>query len=96
MTVKEIIKAQEVCFLKQRFDGKRCCTDCPIFEVKTSQNCQAYLAENTIKKLNELVELLDDKVNHHYYDTLDQYQEMNSELQSKLDQIESILTKSQQ
>ena len=54
------------------------------------------LARATIDKLNELVELLDDKVNHHYYETLEQYQEMNSELQNKLDQIEAILTKSQQ
>lgn len=59
-------------------------------------NCQMNLAQATIDKLNELVELLDDKVNHHYYDTLEQYQEMNTALQSKLDKIESILTESQQ
>ena len=91
MTVNEIIKAQEICFLKQRFDGTRCCTDCPIFELKISQNCLEYLAENTINKLTELVELLDDNVNHHYYDTLESLQEMNIELTNKLDSIKEII-----
>lgn len=91
MTVKDIIKAQEICFLTQRFDCGHYCRDCPIFEVKTPQNCQAYLAENTIKKLNELVELLDDNVNHHYYDTLEYLQERNMGLANKLDSIKEII-----
>ena len=92
LTVKEIIESQKICFL-----GKLRCTECPMYPIRVqSGNCSKKLAQATIDKLNELVELLDDKVNHHYYETLDQYQEMNSELQSKLDQIESILTKSQQ
>ena len=91
MTVKEIIKAQEICFLKQSREDCCYCKECPIFEIKTPQNCQAYLAENTIKKLNELVELLDDNVNHHYYDTLEYLQERNTELANKLDSIKEII-----
>lgn len=91
MTVKEIIKAQEICFLKQSREDCCYCKECPIFEVETSQNCQAYLAENTIKKLNELVELLDDNVNHHYYDTLESLQEINIALANKLDSIKEII-----
>lgn len=91
LTVNEIIKAQEICFLRQSFDCGHYCKDCPVFEVETSQNCQAYLAENTIKKLNELVELLDDKINHHYYDTLEFLQETNIELANKLDSIKEII-----
>ena len=91
MTVKEIIKAQEICFLKQSREDCCYCKECPIFEVKTPQNCQAYLAETTIKKLNELVELLDDSVNHHYYDTLESLQEMNTKLANKIDSIKEII-----
>ena len=91
MTVKEIIKAQEVCFLKQSREECDYCKECPIFEEKLSQNCQKFLAENTIKKLNELVELLDDNVNHHYYDTLESLQEMNIESANKLDSIKKII-----
>ena len=91
MTVNEIIKAQEICFLRQSREECGYCKECPVFEVKTSQNCQVYLAENTIKKLNELVELLDDSVNHHYYDTLESLQEMNIELTNKLDSIKEII-----
>lgn len=91
MTTKDIIKAQEICFLTQRFDCGNYCKDCPIFEVKTPQNCQAYLAENTIKKLNELVELLDDNVNHHYYDTLEFLQNENISLREKIDKAVELL-----
>ena len=91
MTVQEIIKAQEVCFLKQSREECDYCKECPIFEEKLPQNCQVYLAENTIKKLNELVELLDDNVNHHYYDTLESLQEINTELANKLDSIKEII-----
>ena len=91
MTVKEIIKAQEICFLRQSREDCGYCKECPIFEIETPQNCQAYLAENTIKKLNELVELLDDSVNHHYYDTLESLQEINIGLTNKLDSINEIV-----
>lgn len=86
MTVKEIIETQRICFL-----GKSGCTECPMYPIRVG-NCQMNLAQATIDKLNELVDLLDDKVNHHYYETLEQYQEMNAELQDKLDKIEQILT----
>ena len=91
MTVNEIIKAQEICFLRQKFDCGNYCKDCPVFELKLTENCQKFLAENTIKKLNELVELLDDNVAHHYYDTLDYLQEMNTGLANKLDSIKEII-----
>lgn len=91
MTVNEIIKAHEICFLSQKFDCGNYCKDCPVMKYQEPQNCQAYLAENTIKKLNELVELLDDNVNHHYYNTLESLQEMNTELGNKLDSIKEII-----
>ena len=96
MTVNEIIKAQEICFLSPSRNEYSYCKQCPIFELaidtkNTSENCQKLLAENTIKKLKELVELLDDKVNHHYYDTLESLQEMNIELANKLDSIKEII-----
>ena len=91
MTVKEIIKAQEICFLRQKFDCGNYCKDCPVMEHHEPQNCQSYLAENTIKKLTELVELLDDNANHHYYDTLESLQEINIRLTNKLDSIKEIV-----
>lgn len=96
LTVNEIIKAQEICFLSPSRNEYSYCKQCPIFELaidtkNTSENCQKLLAENTIKKLKELVELLDDKVNHHYYDTLESLQEMNTELANKLDSIKEII-----
>ena len=96
MTVNEIIKAQEICFLSPTREECGYCKQCPIFELtidtaNTAKNCQQFLAENTIKKLKELVELLDDKVNHHYYDTLESLQEMNTELANKLDSIKEII-----
>ena len=94
MTVTEIIKAQEICFLRQTNDDCGYCKECPVRECEEPQNCQVFLAENTIKKLNELTQLLDDNVNHHYYDTLEFYQEENIKLREKLEAIESILTKS--
>lgn len=90
MKVKDLIKAQEICFLKQSREECGYCKECPLYEVKTPQNCQTLLAEETIKKLNELVELLDDKVNHHYYDTLEQLVEDNQDLRNRLDNIQSL------
>ena len=90
LTVDEIIKGQRACFLQ---DNNSCeyCTECPFKDIEEASNCQRLLAQATIIKLKELVNLLDDKVNHHYYETLEQYQEINSELQLKLDKIEDIL-----
>lgn len=91
MTVNEIIKAQEICFLRQKFDCGNYCKDCPVMEHNEPQNCQIFLAENTIKKLNELTQLLDDKVNHHYYDTLDFLQNENISLREKIDKAVELL-----
>ena len=64
LTVKDIIRAHEVCFLVDRA-GCGYCKHCPIKDIDCSENCQETLAQLTINKLNELVELLDDKANHH-------------------------------
>ena len=91
MTVNEIIKAQEICFLRQTNDECGYCKECPIMELNMTEHCQKFLAENTIKKLNELTTLLDDNVNHHYYNTLESLQEINIELTNKLDSIKEII-----
>ena len=93
LTVKDIIKAHEICFLKQSREECGYCKECPLFKVETTQNCQTLLAEETIKKLNELVELLDDKVNHHYYDTLEALQEENIQLRDRFDEIRTLVDK---
>lgn len=90
LTVNEIIKAQEVCFFVDR-EGCGYCKHCPIKDIDGSDNCQETLAQLTIDKLKELVRLLDDKTNHHYYDTLEFYQEENMALNNKLDKILKIL-----
>ena len=61
-------------------------------ETKHVDNCQKRLINATIEKLDELVNLLDDQVNHHYYDTLEELQEDNIRLRDKLDKIEKILS----
>lgn len=91
MTVKEIIKAQEICFLRQTNDECSYCKDCPVMESNEPQNCQAILARATIDRLNELTDLLNDKVNHHYYETLEFYQEENSKYIEKIDKIREII-----
>ena len=93
MTVKDIIKAHEICFLKQSREECGYCKECPLFKVEITQNCQPLLAEETIKKLHELVELLDDKVNHHYYDTLEALQEENTQLRDRFDEIRTLVDK---
>ncbi len=93
MKVKDIIEAHRICFLSSKKETCEYCTKCPMYPIREG-NCQMNLAQATIDKLKELTQLLDDKVNHHYYDTLEQYQEMNAQLQDKLDKIESILAKS--
>lgn len=90
MKVNDIIKAQEICFLVNREDCGYC-KKCPIKDIDCSENCQETLAQVTIDKLKELTELLDDKTNHHYYETLEFYQEENISLNDKLDQILKIL-----
>ena len=91
MTVNDIVKALEICFIKQSTSDDSYCKECPLVKLDKTEHCQKFLAENTIAKINELVMLLDDTVNHHYYDTLEFYQEENAELKDKLKAIESIL-----
>jgi hypothetical protein len=91
MTVNEIIKAQEICFLRQSREDCGYCKECPVFELELTEHCQKFLAENTIKKLNDLTTLLDDKVNHHYYDTLDFLQNENISLREKIDKAVELL-----
>ena len=85
MTVKEIIKAQKICYF-----GIHSCEPCPFYESYDETICRQALARTTIDKLKELTELLDDKVNHHYYDTLEFYQEENAKLRKKLEAIKTI------
>ncbi len=92
LTANDITKSLEICFLRQDTNDCTYCKECPVMMLGVTEHCQKFLAKNTISKVNELVALLDDKVNHHYYDTLESYQELNAELQAKLDKIESILT----
>lgn len=90
MIVEDIIKAHNCCF---RVDNLSC-TDCPLFEIEErNKSCQKVLAELTIKKLISMRDLLDDKVNHHYYDTLEFYQEENIRLKDRLDEIRMFVDK---
>ena len=91
MTVNEIIKAQEICFIRQNRNDCGYCKECPVFELELTEHCQKFLAENTIKKLNELTTLLDDTVNHHYYDTLDALQEDNISMREKIERAVELL-----
>ena len=93
LTVKDIIKAQKLCFLMDQ-SSSGYCKDCPLLNMSYEEsNCQEALANATIAKLNELVELLDDKVNHHYYDTLEALQEQNTQLRDRLDEIRTLVDK---
>lgn len=84
MTINNIIKAHRAC---SRVDGLSC-TDCPLFETeKRERSCQKILSDLTIEKLTSMRDLLDDKVNHHYYDMLEFYQEENASLRAALDKI---------
>lgn len=91
MTVNEISKALEICFIRQDKDDCGYCKECPVFQLNRTEHCQKFLAENTIKKLNELTTLLDNNVNHHYYETLEFYQEETSKYISKIDKIREII-----
>lgn len=83
MTVEELITAHKCCL--------GTCVDCPLFKVSADKSCQEILTEATIEKLSSMRDLLDDKINHHYYDTLEFYQEENVKLREKLDKIKIVL-----
>ena len=90
MTVENIIKAHKCCF---RIDNLSC-ADCPLDEIEEKdKSCEKILTELTIEKLTSMRDLLDDKINHHYYDTLEYYQEENTQLRDRLDKIRMFVDK---
>lgn len=94
MKVDDIIKAQHLCFIESNRESYGYCKSCPLYELDTiDENCQVTLAKLTIEKLELMRGLLDDKVNHHYYDTLEFYQEENEQLRNKLEKIREIVEK---
>ena len=90
MTVADIIKAHKCCF---RVDNLSC-QDCSLCGVETKdRSCEKILLELTIEKLVAMKDLIDDRVNHHYYDTLEYYQEENARLRDKLEEIRLFVDK---
>ena len=86
MTVKDLVKSVKACLTSQYK-----CQDCVFCNCDQNMRCQILLAQAVEKKFGELVNLLDDKANHHYYDTLEFYQEENAELRWQLEAIEAVL-----
>ena len=86
MTVKDLVESVNACLTSQ--GG---CSACVFCECDNPCNCKNLLAQAVEEKFGELVELLDDKVNHHYYDTLEFYQEENIALREKFDKIVTLL-----
>lgn len=84
MTVKELIKSVNACLTPH--GG---CGECVFCECDNPCNCKALLAKAVEDKFGELVDLLDDVTNHHYYDMLEFYQEENTALREKLEAIGS-------
>lgn len=87
MKVKDIKHSIQCCF-----GSIGTCRECLMFDTP-EKDCQTRLIKITIEKLDELVNLLDDKVNHHYYDTLEELQEENIKMREKLDSILNIIEK---
>jgi hypothetical protein len=88
MTVEDLITAYNCCFRIHELG----CSSCPLKEIGTKDtNCEKVLAELTIEKLRLMKDLLDDTVNHHYYDTLEFYQEENNVLRAKLEAIKELI-----
>lgn len=83
MKLNDIINAQRLC-------AKGKCDGCPLKD-KLSENCVAELAEETITKIEELKDLVDDTVNHHYYDTLEELQNDNEQLTKAFTDISTII-----
>ena len=89
MKVKDIKHSLKCCF-----DNNSRCSECVMFgEADHIDSCQKRLVEAAIEKLDELVNLLDDNVNHHYYDTLEELQEENIKMREKIDSIIDIIEK---
>ena len=87
MKVNDIIKSVRACITDEYS-----CSECLFIGCDKQLNCQQLLAQAVEDKFNELVELLDDTVNHHYYDTLETLQEEHTVLNDKLDQIRQIVS----
>ena len=88
MTVEDLIMAYNCCFRINEVG----CSDCPIEDIATKdKGCERVLAELTIEKLKSMRDLLDNTVNHHYYDTLEFYQEENNVLRAKLEAIKELI-----
>ena len=86
LRVEDLIKSVRACLI-----GEYSCGECAFYNCDRNQNCQYLLAEAVENKFGELVNLLDDKVNHHYYDTLEHYQEESIELRDKIDKVLEII-----
>ena len=89
MKLNDIIRALDICLVQNNIDTS-CCAGCPLFG---HENCKKVLVDAAADKLNSMRNLLDDSINHHYYDTLEEYQEENAALRDQLQQIEAILVK---
>ena len=84
MLVKDIIKAQECCFL----GNKSSCAECPLCEIDSGKNCQTLLAQFTIEKLMEMSDLLDSQ-----NFCLIQLQEEKQQLATQVEKVLDILKK---
>ncbi len=84
--MKDLVRSVNACLTSQ--GG---CRECVFCDCENPARCRCLLAQAVEDKFDELVELLDDKVNHRYYDMLELYQEENAELRAKLDAIEAVL-----
>lgn len=88
MTIDHIIKALNCCRRIYNFS----CADCPLYKVEESdRTCQDVLYESIVEKLTRMRDLIDDRVNHHYYETLEFYQEENDRLRNNLDRIKEFV-----
>lgn len=86
MTVNDLVKSVTACLT-----SRGGCRECVFCDCDNAARCKYLLAQAVEDKFDELVELLDDKVNHHYYDMLEFYQAENTELRGQLEAIESVL-----
>lgn len=91
MKLNDVIKALDIC-LARNGDSRDHCQVCPLFGLTDSSNCKKMLANLAAEKLITQRDLLDDQVNHHYYDMLDEYMEENARLSACLQMIEDVLT----
>ena len=89
MTVKELTDSLYSCIMCNHN-----CKQCAFAKYGAQHNCQYMLFTSIRGKFDELTGLLDDSVNHHYYDTLEFYQEENDKLRDKHDKIKEVLHES--